>query len=91
MPNLKSMDLSWEVDMIETGGVLIYVREEIPAKQQKRYKTQADVESCFLELNLYRKNGYYREFIDPLSKILNILLMKWKRALTTTVVITRTF
>ncbi len=41
--------------MIETGGVLIYVREEIPAKQQMRYKTQADVESCFLKLNLYRK------------------------------------
>ena len=34
------------------GGILIYVREDIPSKQLKRHNFPSDIEGIFVELNL---------------------------------------
>ena len=37
------------------GGILMYVREDIPSKALKSHTPSVNMESCFIEINLYKK------------------------------------
>ena len=43
------------------GGVLIYVRDDIPCKLLKSHYDANEFEGIFLEINLKKKNGYFSE------------------------------
>ena len=64
------------------GGLLIYIREGIPAKQLKDFTTPDDIECGIVEVNLHKKKwilfGIYRPpsqntsyFLDELGKAIN--------------------
>ena len=64
------------------GGLLIYIREGIPAKQLKDFTTPDDIECGIVEVNLHKKKwilfGIYRSpsqntsyFLDELGKAIN--------------------
>ena len=36
------------------GGVIIYIREDIPSKQINNFKIHDDIENIFIEVNLYK-------------------------------------
>ena len=37
------------------GGIILYVREDIPSKEITCYPNRGDIESIFVEINLYKK------------------------------------
>ena len=39
------------------GGIILYVREDIPSKELKAIYLSNDKEYLFFEINLYKKNG----------------------------------
>ena len=54
------------------GGLLGYVRSDIPSSQLKSFKFDDDIESICFEINLRGKNGLFSVFIDrrPNHKII---------------------
>ncbi len=67
------------------GGVMIYVREDIPSKQLKRRGFQCDIEGIFIELNLRKEKwlllGTYHPpsvpdayYFDKISNSLDLYL-----------------
>ena len=42
----------YRMDRNRRGGILIYVREDIPSKELKRHDFPSDIEGIFIELNL---------------------------------------
>ena len=41
------------------GGIIVYIRDDIPSKELKSNYMPNDIEGYFIELNLRRKNGFY--------------------------------
>ena len=67
------------------GGIMIYVREDIPSKILNKHKFPSDIEGLFVEINLRKTKwllfGAYRPpsqncgyFLDSVSKALDIYL-----------------
>ena len=48
------------------GGVLIYVREDIPSKQLTKHKLPDDIEEIFVEINLRKVKYQLFRFYHPL-------------------------
>ena len=55
------------------GGVIIYIREDIPSKQINNFKIHDDIENIFIEVNLYKTklNGLCVVAIIHLIKMIN--------------------
>ena len=46
------------------GGLLVYVRSDIPSRQLNSFKFSEGVECISFEINLRERNGHYLVFID---------------------------
>ena len=59
------------------GGIMIYVREDIPCKQLKKHKTPSNFEGIFLEINLRKRKwllfGGYNPHKDNILHFVNQL------------------
>ena len=40
------------------GGILVFVREDIPSKELSKHTQPSDIEGIFLEINLRKQDGY---------------------------------
>lgn len=45
------------------GGIILYVREDIPSQRVKKQDSNEDVENFFVEINLRGKNGRFLALI----------------------------
>ena len=50
------------------GGLMIYVREDIPSKLLKKHNFQYDIEGLFIELNFRKSKWLLGGFYDPPSQ-----------------------
>ena len=59
------------------GGIILYVREDIPSKEITCYPNRGDIESIFVEINLYKKKwligGTYNPCKTMISNHVNVL------------------
>ena len=71
------------------GGILIYVREDIPCRELKSHTLPGDTECIFIELNIRRKywllmGGYNPKkesisyFLDRISKVMDKYMGKYE-------------
>ena len=52
------------------GGILLYIREDIPSKILKFEPVQNNFEGFFVEINLRKKSGFFLAHITQLGKLL---------------------
>ena len=57
------------------GGIIIYVREDIPTKILTKHNLPEDIEGIFLEINFESSNGYSVEFIIHFLRMINTFLV----------------
>ena len=62
------------------GGLLVYVKEGLPAKQLYTYKFPNNIEVRVVEHNLKKQNGYFFVCIDHRLNAKNIFSMKLRNA-----------
>ena len=55
------------------GGLLIYVRSDIPCKQLNEHMFSDKIEGIFIEINFGNQNGYYLLLTTPLVKMTNFI------------------
>ena len=59
------------------GGIILYVREDVPSKEITCYPNRGDIESIFVEINLYKKKwligGTYNPCKTMISNHINVL------------------
>ena len=53
------------------GGVLIYVREDIPSRESKIYNVPEDIERIFIEINLIKTKCFFVAAITQLASLTN--------------------
>ena len=63
------------------GGVLIYIREDIPSKLLADHKLPHDTEGIFVELNLRKKKWLFLGGTIRLANQMSISFIKLKKAL----------
>ena len=63
------------------GGVLIYIREDIPSKLLADHKLPHDIEGIFVELNLRKKKWLLFGSYHPLANQMSISFIKLKKGL----------
>ena len=51
------------------GGILLYIREDIPSKRIKKVTFDKSFEGFFIEINLRSKNGTWDAHITPIGII----------------------
>ena len=53
---IKDFSVPFRLDRnISGGGIMLFVREEIPSKHLSQYKPSSSVENIFIEINLQSK------------------------------------
>ena len=57
------------------GGVMIYVREDIPSKKLKKHTFPDDIEGLFIEINLRKCKWLLLGSYHPLVNLINITLI----------------
>ena len=57
------------------GGVMIYVREDIPSKKLKKHTFLDDIEGLFIEINLKKCKWLLLGSYHPLVNLINITLI----------------
>lgn len=62
----------YRVDRNNTGGgIMLYIREDIPSKQINHYPTCTDIECVFVELSLYKKKWLIGGTYNPCKSMIS--------------------
>ena len=57
------------------GGVMIFVKEDIPSNLLTKHNFPSDVEGLLAELNFRKSNGFSFAFVTHLHKMISIFLI----------------
>ena len=63
------------------GGIMIFIRDDIPSRVLTKHVFPDDIEGLFIELNFRKLSGYFLEHIAHQLKVTHIISIIWTRPL----------
>ena len=74
---ITGLSTPYRMDRNENGGgIILYVREDIPSKEIAYYPTRGDIESMFVEIHLYKNKWLIGGGYNPCKIIISNLNVK---------------